>query len=64
MDNPFMPEREHSGRRRCERDALAEEARRLAEDPVDTAEMRAVKEDMDALSPDWPYDADEPPQAG
>ena len=33
---------------------LAEEARSLAEDPADAAEVRAVREDMDALSPDWP----------
>jgi hypothetical protein len=34
--------------------SLAEEARSLAEDPADAAEVRAVREDMDALSPDWP----------
>ncbi len=43
-----------AGRRRLRRSALTEEVRRLAEDPVDTAERRAVMADMDALSPDWP----------
>ena len=42
-----------AGRRRLRRSALTEEVRRLAEDPVDTAERRAVMADMDALSPDW-----------
>ena len=64
MDNPFVPERENSDGRRRERDALAREARRLSEDQADTAEMRAVMEDMDQISPDWPFDADQPPQAG
>lgn len=43
-----------AGRRRLRRSALTEEVRRLAEDPVDTAERRAVMADMDAVSPDWP----------
>lgn len=43
-----------AGRRRERHATLAEEVRRLAEDPVDTAERRAVMEDMDAISADWP----------
>lgn len=43
-----------AGRRRRQRSALVEEVRRLAEDPVDTAERRAVMADMDAVSADWP----------
>jgi hypothetical protein len=43
-----------AGRRRHRRSALAEEVRRLAEDPTDTAERRAVMADMDAVSADWP----------
>jgi hypothetical protein len=43
-----------AGRRRHRRSALAEEVRRLAEDPADTAERRAVMADMDAVSDDWP----------
>jgi hypothetical protein len=44
---------EAAGRRR-RRSALADEVRRLAEDPLDTAERRAVMDDMDSISPDWP----------
>jgi hypothetical protein len=43
-----------AGRRRRRRSALADEVRRLAEDPVDTAERRAVMADMEAASADWP----------
>lgn len=43
-----------AGDRRLRRSALAEEVRRLAEDPADTAERRAVMADMDAVSADWP----------
>jgi hypothetical protein len=43
-----------AGRRRQRRSALAEEVRRLAADPVDTAERHAVMADMDAVSADWP----------
>lgn len=43
-----------AGRRRHRRAALAEEVRRLAADPVDTAARRAVMGDMDAVSADWP----------
>jgi hypothetical protein len=43
-----------AGRRRHRRSALAEEVRRLVEDPADTAERRAVMADMDAVSADWP----------
>jgi hypothetical protein len=43
-----------AGRRRQRHATLAEEVRRLAEDPADTAERRAVMADMDAASADWP----------
>jgi Arc/MetJ-type ribon-helix-helix transcriptional regulator len=43
-----------AGRRRQQRSALAEEVRRLAADPADTAERRAVLADMEAVSADWP----------
>jgi Arc/MetJ-type ribon-helix-helix transcriptional regulator len=43
-----------AGQRRLRRSALDEEVRRLAEDPIDTAERRAVMADMDSVSPDWP----------
>ncbi len=43
-----------AGERRRRRAALAEEVRRLAEDPADTAERQAVMADMDAVSADWP----------
>jgi hypothetical protein len=39
---------------RLRRSALDEEVRRLAADPADTAERRAVMADMDAVSSDWP----------
>jgi Arc/MetJ-type ribon-helix-helix transcriptional regulator len=43
-----------AGRRRRRRSDLADEVRRLAEDPADTAERRAVMADMDAIASDWP----------
>jgi Arc/MetJ-type ribon-helix-helix transcriptional regulator len=43
-----------AGRRRRRQAALADEVRRLADDPADTAERRAVMADMDAVSADWP----------
>jgi hypothetical protein len=43
-----------AGRRRRRRSLLAEEVRRLAEDPADRAELDAVMVDMDAASSDWP----------
>ena len=43
-----------ASRRRRRQAALAEEVRRLAEDPADTAERHAVMADMDAVSADWP----------
>lgn len=43
-----------AGQRRRRHSDLAEEVRRLAENPADTAERRAVMEDMDAVSADWP----------
>jgi hypothetical protein len=36
------------------RSGLAAEAARLANDPDDRAEMRAIAEQMAALAPDWP----------
>src|SRR5690349_12600685 len=51
-----MPGRKHSDRRKDEPAALAAAARRLADDPVDQADMQAVSEDMDALAADWPND--------
>ena len=43
-----------AGQRRRRRSVLAEEVRRLAEDPADTKERRAVMADMEAASADWP----------
>lgn len=43
-----------AGRRRVRSTALAEEVRKLADDPADTAERRAVMADMDAVAADWP----------
>jgi hypothetical protein len=43
-----------AGRRRRRHAGLVEEVRRLASDPDDTAERRAVMADMDAVSADWP----------
>lgn len=40
--------------RRRRRSSLADEVRRLADDPVDTEERRAVMADMEAASADWP----------
>jgi hypothetical protein len=60
---PLMAERKRADRRVEERAALIEEVRRLAEDPLDKAEMRTVRADMDALSSEWPYDEDERPPA-
>ncbi|HWH12195.1 MAG TPA: hypothetical protein VG165_13790 [Solirubrobacteraceae bacterium] len=41
---------------RRDRRELAEEVRRIADDPADTAERRAVMEDMEALAAAWPHD--------
>jgi len=43
-----------AGRRRARRSALAAEVDRLAGDPADTAERRAVMADMDAVAAGWP----------
>lgn len=40
--------------RRGQRSAIAEEVARLAADPLDSRERRAVMDDMDAVSADWP----------
>lgn len=37
-------------------ESLAEEARRVAADPEDRAEMAAVAALMESLSPDWPVE--------
>jgi hypothetical protein len=38
-----------------------DEARRAAADPADRAEMRAVREDMDAVAAPWPDDINTAP---
>ena len=43
-----------AGAKRRHRSALAEEVRRLAADPDDTRERRAVMADMDAITAAWP----------
>jgi hypothetical protein len=43
-----------AGRRRARSAALTAEVRRLANDPIDSAERRAVMADMDAVATDWP----------
>jgi hypothetical protein len=43
-----------AARRRRRQAGLAEEVRRLAEDPADAAERGAVMADMDAISAAWP----------
>jgi Arc/MetJ-type ribon-helix-helix transcriptional regulator len=43
-----------AGQRRARRSVLASEVARLALDPADTAERRAVMADMDAVAADWP----------
>ena len=42
--------------RRLQRLALREEARRLAADPEDRAELRALDEELGELTPAWPTD--------
>lgn len=46
---------EARARRRASR-ALREEARRLAADRQDRAELESVAEDLDELAPAWPVD--------
>jgi hypothetical protein len=46
---------EARGNRR-RRAALREEARQLAADAADRAELAAVAAELDALAPDWPQD--------
>lgn len=43
-----------AGARRRRRGALADEARRLRDDPADREAIRAVMRDMEELAPDWP----------
>ncbi len=40
--------------RRRRSDALREEARRLAADPADRAELAALRTELDELMPQWP----------
>jgi len=40
--------------RRQQPEALAEEARRIAADPKDRAEVRAILADFESIEPDWP----------
>lgn len=42
------------GGRRAKHAVLVQEVRRLAADPADTRERRAVMAEMEALAPDWP----------
>jgi hypothetical protein len=42
--------------RRRRRSTLREEAERLAADPADRAEIEALRDELDALSPPWPAD--------
>jgi hypothetical protein len=42
--------------RRRQRSALREEARRLAGDPRDRAELARSREELDELAPAWPED--------
>lgn len=43
-----------AGEKRRSREALREEVRRIAADPEYQAEVRAIQEDLDELSPPWP----------
>lgn len=43
-----------AGKRRTRRSALAAEVSRLADDPDDSEERRALMAAMDAVSADWP----------
>jgi Arc/MetJ-type ribon-helix-helix transcriptional regulator len=43
-----------AGASRRRREALADEARRLRDDPADREEIRAVMRDMEQLSAGWP----------
>jgi Arc/MetJ-type ribon-helix-helix transcriptional regulator len=40
--------------RRRQPESLAEEARRVAADPADRAEIQAIMEDLESIEPDWP----------
>jgi hypothetical protein len=42
--------------RRRRRSALRDEARRLAADPADRAELARLRDELDELSPPWPED--------
>ncbi len=42
--------------RRRKRVALREEARRLAADPKDRAELSALRDELDEITPPWPAD--------
>ncbi len=45
-----------AGARRRRRSALRKEARRLAADPNDRAELAMLREELDELAPPWPTD--------
>jgi hypothetical protein len=40
--------------RRRQRAALAEEVRRLNENPEEVAELKAIMADFESIEPDWP----------
>lgn len=40
--------------RRRQRAALAEEVRRLNENPEDVAELKAIMSDFESIEPEWP----------
>jgi len=42
--------------RRRKRVALLDEARRLAADPEDRAELVALRDELDEITPPWPTD--------
>jgi len=43
-----------TAQRRQRRSAITAEVRRLADDPADTAERKALMADMDSVTDDWP----------
>jgi hypothetical protein len=45
-----------AGAQRRRRASLREEARRLANDQIDRAELARLHEELDALAPEWPAD--------
>jgi hypothetical protein len=49
-----MPRRTIQTELDTEAQALAEEARRAAADPVDRAEVQAIMAELESIGPDWP----------